>query len=184
MSRSFWLSLYESWIWLGVPMTVAAVVGLWLLISGVVAQSRRAHLFKVSLAANQVVEFREVGPVVLSIEGPRGSTRWASVDFELRGINGETVEGRTTWFHAVTSGVSTARMELLKYSIPRPGRYVLSMTGLGAERPGDAGHSVVFMRPHLRQSILYVLGIVLSSLVFIASLVFFLMRVVETRRGT
>lgn len=71
-------------------------------------------------------------------------------------------------------------MELLKYDIPRPGRYVLSMTGLGAPQERDVKHAVLFAKPHLAQSMAYVLGIVLASGVFVASLVFFLLRLTET----
>jgi len=70
-------------------------------------------------------------------------------------------------------------MELLTYDIPRPGRHVLRMTGLGAPQASDVHHANLFARPHLAQSMAYVLGIVLVSGVFIASLVFFLPRVVE-----
>ena len=62
------------------------------------------------------------------------------------------------------------------YETPRPGRYVLRVQRLGAAQERDAAHRLVFMRPHLAQSVGYVIGIVLSAQVFIASLVFFLLR--------
>jgi hypothetical protein len=56
------------------------------------------------------------------------------------------------------SGVPAARVELLTFDSPRPGRYA---------------------RPHLSRTLVYVAGIVLASGVLIAKLVFFLLRLRE-----
>jgi hypothetical protein len=180
MGQSFWENVYQSWTWLGVPAMVLGLAALGTLIAGVVALMKEAQLFRVPLLERQEVQFAETGRVVLSMEGPHLSRRFAQVDFELRGLDGEKVEGRMALFHARSSGFSKARMELLKYDIPRPGRYVLRMTGLGEPQERDAKHAVLFARPHLAQSIAYVVGIVLASGVFIVSLVFFLIRLNDT----
>ena len=65
------------------------------------------------------------------------------------------------------------------YEIPRPGRYVLRVERLGAAQERDTAHRLVFMRPHLAQSAAYIIGITLSAIVFIASLVFFVLRLLE-----
>ena len=179
MGQAVFTSIYRYWQWIGIPVMLIALAALALLISGVVAVVRKAHLFRVPLSERQEVQFAEAGRVVLCVEGPRLTTRFARAGFELKGINGDPVEGRRAWFRARTSGISTARMELVKYDIPRPGRYVLRMTGLGAAQERDAGHAVVFMKPHLKQSIAYILGIVLASGLLIVSLVFFLLRLRE-----
>jgi hypothetical protein len=150
------------------------------MILGVLATVKKAHLFEVPLSEWQEVQFAAAERVVLSIEGPRLTTRFAHINFQLTGVNGDPVAGRRTLFRARTSGISTARMELLEYDVPRPGRYVLHMAGLGAPQERDARHAVVFMRPHLIQSLAYVLGIVLASMLFIVSLVFFMLRLSGT----
>lgn len=169
MSPSTFVSLYRYWTWIGIPVMAVALALLGLLILGVVATVKKAQLLRAPLAERQQVEFAEAGRVVLSIEGPRFSTRFARVNFELRGIDGERIEGRRAWFRAQTSGVSTVRMELLTYDIPRPGRYVLIMTGWGAPQSRDANHAVAFTRPHVQQTVAYIVGIVLASGVFIVS---------------
>ena len=183
MSQSFWASIYRIWIWLGVPVMAIAVAVLVLLILGLISLVNRAQLFSVPLAERQEVQFAEAGRVALSIEGPRFSTRFAHVDFELRSIHGERIEGSRTWLRSRSSGVSTARLELLKYDIPRPGRYTLIMTGLGAPQEKDARHAVVFTRPHLKQTVAYILGMLLAGGTFITSLVFFVLRLRETGTG-
>jgi hypothetical protein len=166
---------------LGVPVIVIALAALGMLIAGVVGLVKRSTLSRMPLAERQEVQFAQAGRVVLIMEGPHLSTRYKQVGFELSGIAGDRIEGRTALFHARSSGFSKARMELLKYDIPRPGRYVLRMTGLGAPQANDFKHAILFARPHLAQSVGYVLGIILASLVFIASLVFFVARLMETR---
>ncbi len=183
MNQSVYMSIYKYWIWIGVPLMLAAAFALWMLITGVMATVKKAHLFKVPLLERQEVRFDESGRVILSMEGPRFSTRFGRLNFELRELSGEVVESSPALFRATTSGISTARMELLKFDIPRPGPYVLIMTGLGPPQERDAKHAVVFMRPHLGKSVAYVLGIVLASGVFITSLVFFLGRLFEKEPG-
>jgi len=148
-----------------------------------VAVIRRAHLFRVPLAETQEVRFSEAGPVVLWVEGPRFTTRFRHVDFVLSNEYGERVDGRRILLRAQVSGVSTVRMALIKYMIPRAGRFVLRMTGLGPAREGDARHAIVFTKPHLAQLVAYILGMILAFAVLIVSLVFFVLRLSEAGPG-
>ncbi len=175
MAESSFATFCKYWIWAGIPATAVGLAFLILSIRGVVLTIKKAHLFKVPVAEKQEIQFAEAGPVVLSIEGPRFSGRFAHITFGLTGINGDPVGWHRNLFHARTSGISTTRMEMLTYDIPRPGSYVLSMTGSGVAQTGDTTDAVVFKKPHLGRSIAYVIGIVLASGVFIASLVLFLL---------
>lgn len=166
-------------LWIAPPLMCLSVLLLVLSIRSVVRLVREAKILSVSLAEQQNVEFREAGKVVLCLEGPQFTTRFARLNYELSTDDGTLVRGRTAWFRATTTGVSWARMELRSYEIPRPGRYVLRVQGLGAPQERDAKHRLVFMRPHLFQSVVYIIGITLSALVFIASLVFFFNRLLE-----
>lgn len=176
MSSSGWAGIYRHWIWLGVPAIIASAIALGSLIRGVIAVVRHAHLFRVPLAETQQVEFAEAGTVVLSIEGPRFTRRFARVGFELTDSAGQNVRSWPTLFRARTSGISTVRMEIRAFDIPMPGRYELRMTSLGPVKESDRQHAVVFMRPHLWASLAYVVGIVLASALLIVSLVVFLLR--------
>jgi hypothetical protein len=183
MSQPVLVSIYRYWTWIGVPVMVIALAALVLLIPGLMATVKKAYLFKVPLSERQEVQFTEAGRVMLSTEAPYFSRRFAGVNFELKGIDGDPVASRWVLFRMRTSGMSAVRVEVLKYDIPRPGRYVLTMTGLGAARESDAWHAVVFMRPHLKQVVTYILGILLASSIFVSSLVFFLLSLRETGPG-
>ncbi len=177
-------NLYRHWIWIGPFIFVLAAAALIYAISGVAATVKRARLFQVPLSAKQEVQFDNAGRVVLCTEGPRLSTRFASVKFELRGVDGDPVPGRRALFRARTSGISTARTEHTIFEIPRPGRYVLAMNGLGPARDTDRKHAVLFMAPHMARAMCFVVGIVVSSVLTIGSLVLFLLRLLQAAPET
>lgn len=181
MSSSGWMWIYRHWTWLGVPAMVCSAITLGSLIRGVIAVARNAHLFRVSLVEAQQVEFAEAGTVVLSIEGPRFTRRFARVGFELADSTGQKVRSWPTLFRARTSGLSAVRMEMRAFDIPMPGRYELRMTSLGPVKETDRQHAVVFTRPHFGLSIVYIVGIVLAAAILIVSLVFFLLRLAGVR---
>ncbi len=167
--------IYRNGIWISVPLFIMSSALLGFFILNVVKVVKQAHLLSVPLGEQQEIEFAEEGRVVLCIQGPLLSTRFANLDYELTG-NGIPVEGRRTLFRARTSGFSWARMELRIYRIQWPGRYVLRIKGLQPGSAVDSGHRIVFMRPHLARSIGCVIGIVMSGVIFIGSIVLFSLR--------
>ncbi len=173
---SFFSYLYRNGIWISVPLFFIAVALLVYFILSVIRVVRQAYLFSVPVIEQQEIEFHEEGRVVLCTQGPLLSFRFAKLDYELIGKNGMPVEGRTTWFHSRTSGLSWVRMEVKSYRIPMPGWYTLRIKGLEPGSTADPEHQIVFMRPHLGRSIGYVIGIVLGGVLFIGSIVLFFLR--------
>jgi len=176
MKQGAYMSVYRYWIWIGIPLMLAAAAALWILITGVISLTKRALLFKVPLVAKQEIGFEESGRIALSMEGPRFTTRFAGVNFQLRELDGQSVPSRPSLMRTRTMGTSTITMELMTFDIPRPGRYVLLISGLDEPSVWEPAHAVVFMRPHMGQTVAYIVGIVMAACVFIASLVFVIMR--------
>ena len=117
--------LYRYGLWISVPVFGISAAMLVFFILGVMRVVRQAHILSVPLLEQQEIEFAEAGRVVLCMEGPLLTTRFGNLDYELRVAEGMPVEGRTTWFHAKTSSLSSVRMELKSYELPRRGRYIL-----------------------------------------------------------
>jgi hypothetical protein len=153
-------------------LSCLSLAALGLCIRSLVRLVRRSHIVSVPLREEQEVEFAEAGQVVLCIEGPLFTRRFARLGYELRAGDGAVLTGRPALFRARTSGFSTVRMELKVYGIPRPGLYSLRISGLAADRNPDARERIVFMRPHLARSVGHIIGIVLSAGFFITGLVF------------
>ena len=175
--------LYDNLLWITIPLLCISMVLLVRCIAGVVRLLKKSILVRVPLVEELAIEFVETGKVVLCMEGPRFSSRFARLKYSLEAEDGSAVSLHRRLFPAVTSGVSKVRMELRGFSIPVPGRYILRVEGL--DRAGqvaeeeDPRNQLVFMKPHLLKSLLYTLGITLSSAAFITSLVFSLIRIFE-----
>lgn len=176
-------SIYRHGIWIGFFAFVVSAYLLAHCIAGVIRTERQARLFSVPLVESQVVELAEAGPVVLAMEGPILSRRFARLEYELVGPHGAPVSMRSVLFRARTTGFTKATMTLKELEIATPGRHVFRIHGLDGSRPGDDECSMVFMRPHLATTMSYVLGIVFSSMFAIASLVLFLLRIAQGRTG-
>lgn len=168
--------IYKHGIWIAVPAFILSVILLVRCITGVIHAERQTRLASLPLLDRQEIEFNETGSVILCMEGPMLSRRFANLEYNLTGPDGRTVQSRPVLFRWATSGLKKATLELRVYEIAQPGRHLFEIGGLGAERPSDAEHSMVFTRPHMAQSIAYVLGIVFAAAMTIGSLVLFLMR--------
>ena len=163
-------------LWITAPLMCISVLLLGLFIWKVVRLVIESKILNVPLVEQQNIELPEAGRLVLAEEGPRFSNRFSGLSYELRTDNGTPVQGQRALFRATTAAITTVRREVMVYEVPHPGRFVLRVQGLGAARQGDAKNRLVFTRPHLAQSMMYVVGITLSGCVFVASLVFFLLR--------
>ena len=169
--------LYKYGIWISVPVFVLSVLLLVRCVTGVIKAEKETRLVSLPLLDRQEIDFALEGSVVLCMEGPILSRRFANLEYGLTGPDGRVVRSRPVLFRSSTSGFSKAIMELRVYEIAQPGRHVFEIRGLGDERPADAEHRMVFTRPHLARSMAFVIGIVFSAALSIGSLVLFLMRV-------
>ena len=113
------------------------------------------------------------------MEGPILSRRFANLKYELTGPDGMAVKIRIVIFRATTMGFTKARMELKVYEIAYPDRYMFMIMGLEGEKKSDSEHKMVFMRPHLARSMVYVIGIVFASIFTIVSIVLFFLRLLN-----
>lgn len=179
---SFLSFIYRNGLWISVPVFVLSAALLIFFILSVIRGMKQAHLLRVPLQEEQEVEFAEAGPVVLCTQGPQLSLRFAKLEYELTG-DGIPVEAKKNLLPKRTTGISWVRLELQTYDIPRPGRYLLRVRGLEAERITDPEHWVLFMRPHFGKNVLHVIGIVLSGLLFIGSIVLFFLRLLSKQNG-
>ncbi len=64
-------------------------------------------------------------------------------------------------------------MELRVYYIRTPGCHVFQIRNLEGEKSSDDQHRLIFTRPHLYRTIVYIIGIVVSGMFMIGSIVLF-----------
>ena len=166
--------------WLLALLFLLALAALVALVRAVSRMLSGARLCAVPLRMSQWIEFPADGRVVLCMEGPRFTPQFRKLRFELRQPDGLEVAGHRILFRLVASGISRARISLRTYRLSMPGPYELVIHGLQPQHVDAPEHAVVFMRPHLAPTVLFVVGITLASALAIVSLVFFLLSVVPT----
>ena len=180
--------LYRNGLWISPLVLGISATMLVLFILSVSRLGERDHLLTVPLLEEQEVEFAGAGPVVLCVQGPLSvgrlmTVRFTGLAYELRTANNAPVKSRRSWFHAKSSGFSTTRVEIRSFEIPEPGRYLLRVQCLKAGQAADPRYRIVFIRPHLAEMLGYILGIVLTGVLTIASLVLAILRVALKGRG-
>ncbi len=168
--------LYKNGLWISVPLFGLGVFLLWFFIVTMVGLGDKNRICSVPLLAEQDVEFAEAGRVVLWLEGPLLTARFAGLTYELTGSDGSYIKGRMTWFRIRSTSLSKVRIVDRILTIPYPGRYVLHTKGLGASQAADDKHRLIFMRPYLPQTIGCILGIILGAFLTIGSIVLFSLR--------
>ena len=176
---TFMNALYRHGLWIS-PLVFVLFAGLLaFFIVSLVRLGDRSLLASLPLQEQQAVQFSEAGSAVLSLEGPRLSKRFSELSFVLVRSDGSLIEGRTTWFHARRSGMSTVRMELLSFAIPAPGLYTLRVQNLGGKQEGDGDHTIVVSKPHLFQTVGSIAGIIVTGGMIIGSVVLFILRLMS-----
>jgi len=168
--------VWRNGLWIAVVAFAVAAAGLAFCILGASGLEKRNELLSVPLLERQDVEFAEAGRVVLCVEGPLLTGRFAGLTYELATPNNAPVKSRATWLHSKSSSFSRVRMEVRVFEVPEPGRYVLRVQGLKGGQAADSQHRLVFTRPHLVQTVGYILGIVFAGMLLVASVVFFGLR--------
>lgn len=178
MNASILTALYRNGLWISAPLFVVAAVLLGYFIVNVVRLEGRSQIISLPLAEQQNVAFGEAGAVVLHIQGPRFTTRFASLTWELSAEDGTPVTSRNLWLRPAASHVSTARLGIRVYEIPRPGNYVFRIHGL-KDKPGFYDKcEIIFTRWHRARSIGNVIGIVFSAILLIGSAALFVVRLI------
>jgi hypothetical protein len=171
--------LYKNGLWLSWPLFGLGIFLTWFCIVTVVRLGEKNRICSLPLEAEQNVEFIEAGQVILWLEGPQLTTRFAGISYELTGMDGSSNRGRRTLFRLRSSGWSKMHFTDRVFTLAYPGRYVLHTHGLGDPRAADDKHRILFMRPYLVQSIRCILGILLGSFLIIGSTVNFILRLTQ-----
>ncbi len=172
-------SFHKHGLWLSWPVFGLGVFLLWLFIMTVVKLSEKNRICSLPLRAEQTVDLAEAGPVILWLEGPLLTSRFAGLSFELTGADGTALKGRMALLRQRSSSFSKVRIADRVFTITSPGRYVLHTKGLGGPTAGDEKHRLILMRPYLAQTVGSILGIILGAVLVIGSLVNFFIRLLE-----
>lgn len=157
--------------WLAVLIPVFGIA-LWLLgrtIMSLLQTTRGSVVASLPSAAEQQFTMPEAGAFTLSVEGRQFTTDFGRADFSMTDSTGAAVPMSTILVRTAVKSLSRVRLAVRSFSIARPGSYTLRATGLPADQ--NTGNRLVVSRPIGGSIVLHVLGIVVSGIFVIASLV-------------
>jgi hypothetical protein len=129
-------------------------------------------LMRLPAIAEQAVAFERTGTFILRVEHPRFKTALSHAEFSLRDTgSGEVVRSWPVLLRATSSGFSEVRIAVRGFAVERPGRYILSVSGIapGSTAPVDV---LIFTRPYGAALILLILGILVGAACTVGGMVF------------
>lgn len=159
-------------------------LGLWLLIRSIrsLLQTTRGSIV-VALPAvrQQPLTLAEAGRFTLMVEGRLFTSDFAHADFALSDSTGRAVPLSSPVVRTKVNSMGRARLSLREFQAPA-GSYTLTVTGLPPDQ--DADNRLIVSRPIGGAIVLHVLGIVVSGIFVIGSLVGTIALLVGPRGGT
>ncbi len=164
---SVWNFYIQRGLWIGSALIWIGVLALVFLIVNVVKLTRKSVILRVPVLERQELQFPEAGRVILAIEGPLLTSRFARFKAEMTTDYGSPVSSRLVLMRTVTSGARKSRMDLRVFQIPHPGRFVLLTQGYQPDPDTDEDHRLVFTRPQLLQVAARIVGMVVAGMLIV-----------------
>jgi len=127
---------YRNGLWVSWPFFGLGLFLLWTFIATATKMGERNRICSLPLVAEQRVDFPGAGKVVLWPEGPRATTRFGGLGFELRGSDGTVLKGQPVLVRNRPSGVAKVKISDRTFDIPHAGGYTLMTPGLAEPRAG------------------------------------------------
>ena len=157
---------------LSIGAMVIGVVVLFLAVTRLFALLRATEVTRVPFAAETPVTFNAPGAYVLHVEQPRLSFALGNAEFALRdATSAEEVRSSPVIFRTTVSGVSSARVSVRDFEVPRAGVYRLLVKGI--DPAVDVSHSaLIITRPFGAALFGLILAIVFGAACLIGGLVF------------
>lgn len=184
--------LTNSMIIKSLPLLVAASTaflvlgGLLVWVLARLLRSNRAQMVASGpMTAEQEFTLREPAVLLLLVEVPRFGSNFRQLEFEvIEKATGQSTKLRYDFVRAqgAVCGVTTMRVPLGRFTVPRPGAYLVRIGGLQPDAD-YSGSRVMFSRPYLGRMILQIIGIVVCAIGMLLSLLLALWQVLPLQQG-
>ena len=164
--------MHAQFLLLSIGVMLMGIAILVFTITRLVGLLRTSIVARLPALPEQLVSFEQPGTYILHLEHPRFATALRRARYSLRDpASAQEVQSRPILFRTTSSGFAIVRYSVRRYTVQRPGRYALSITGIapGSDAPKDA---LVFTRPYAATMVLLILGTVLGGFCLIGGLVF------------
>jgi hypothetical protein len=159
------------WLLATVPGALAGAVLLVVAIRGLVRALRVETLARLRVVTEQPFTLAAPGPVVLNVEGPLGTTKFAALDFTVIAPDGGTLPTHLIVFrrNSTTLG-GTTQLALRRFDASAAGSYVLRIGGFAPDTD-YGGCAILLTRPTGALLPLWIVGTVAGALLLLGGLV-------------
>lgn len=158
------------WLFISFLGLLVALGGLAFSIRGLLGLLRGKTVTTVTLRPRSTIAIPSAGTHDLSVSGRLGTADFAGVDFQMQDESGNAVPIRPVVMRVSGTSMSgRSTLQLRKFAAPRPGNYVLTVTGI--REGSDPGNTIVIGRPVGFALVGSILAIVLSGALLILSIV-------------
>jgi hypothetical protein len=172
----------RQWIALLIPVFG---LGIWLLVRSIrslLQTTRGSVVTTLPAVREQQFTLGVSGRFTLLVEGRLFTSDFARADFALKDSAGTSVPLSMILIRTNVNSMGRARLALREFETSGPGTYTLTVTGLPSDQ--DADNRLIVSRPIGGALVLHVLGIVVSGIFVIASLVGSILLLVGRRGST
>ncbi len=151
---------------------LAGIILLWKLIARLLLMLKESVEIAVPVAQRQEIEFRTPGEKCLHVEGPLFTTAFAGLSFTLQDkATGQNVPLRMVLFRSSVKGFTKVRLLLHRCAINHAGCFDLAIAGMKEGRD-YSDCRIIFTKPYVAKSMLFVLGLIFAGGLIICGLVF------------
>lgn len=160
--------LSTRWLWITIPVAVICLVAVPVIAWRLYVAQRDSVRITLPLVAQQDFEIPQAGAMLLHAEGPRFTTKFGGLDYRLFDVaRDRAVPLAAVLFRQSSSGLKQSRLSLRAFEITDPGRYRLTVTGLGTE-PLAAGHGLVIGLDQRKGLVAHIVALVFASIALLA----------------
>jgi hypothetical protein len=162
----------RSWLYLSVPIAIAALALLGWTIASLLRTVRGSVVLSVPIRAEQKLAFEGDGDFSLNIESPIGALRPSGLRYALTTADGAMrIPLAPLELQTDVTSMTRARLELYAFTLPHTGDYTLLIDGVDPAASYSAD-TVVITRRYGVALVLHVVALLALSGAFIGSIVF------------
>lgn len=168
----------RAWLWLSLPLALIGLVVLSAMLLRLLEHVKTSPQISARLIEHQEITIDMTGPLLLHGEGPRFTTAFGKLDFQLiEKSTDRKIEMTTVWLKSSSSGIKHSRLSLRAFYIDSAGRFKLIIGGLdnscGAETcrivitQDDRGKLLGTIALLVVSVISFLAGLIVSLIVFL-----------------
>ena len=159
----------RQWLWMSIPVALIGLAILPFAVIRLLNLVNDATLVSLPLVQEQTLHLETTGSMLLHGEGPRFTTAFGKLEFELTfQVDNKPVELNPVYLKSSSSGITHSRLSLRAFDIEYPGEYQLKISGLDDNCKAQEKCLIAITRDNRRPLVGTIVAIVFSAIAFLS----------------